>query len=41
MGCNHQLQIRSPGDVVEIPDGVSNMLADPVKEAFSEALLDL
>ena len=41
MGGNHQLQIRSPGGAVEIPDGVSNMLVDPVKEAVFEVLVDL
>ena len=41
LGSNHQLQIRSPRGAVEIPDEVSNMLADPVKVVVSEVLLDL
>ena len=41
VGINHQLRIRGPGGDVEIPDGISNVLADPMEETVFEVLLDL
>ena len=36
-----QLGISCPGVTIEIPNGISNMFADPVEETIFEVLLDL
>ena len=37
-GSNHQLKIRGPGVAVEIPDGISDVLVNPMEETVFQVL---